>query len=356
MVDAWKGQINCLVDAYLDLQKDGPIVSDETTPPGMSHHFALTHVYGAEYGPRYFTHATDAKRTNETLLRHGYIGSIPEKVTLTFPLQLFEVYRQIHRVCPRFSMGALSTSLTNLHHHPRRSSLAEQLMMAYDAYLEIMRQVEARAHLALGRDAAWYIQNVCAPCLYKIRNEAPLRFSWLGCMDGNNSLKLVDATFRPGTVRPDDRASTSFRWLTPEQVDVFKDEVANSQKQARKKKATTTTPAASSTSTSTTPVASSSDISASSSTSASAPATVASFSTLFPDGAAPNEGSPVASRQEDLCDDTDDDVAWLNINELTLEDTEDITKCLDTCVERWKAPSPEARRKCSHSLQLQEFS
>jgi hypothetical protein len=242
MVDAWKGQINCLVNAYLNLQKDGPIVSDETTPQGwwieiigfngssQSHQFALTHVYGAEYGTRYFTHATDAKCTNETLLRHGYIGSSPEKVTLAFPLQLFEVYRQIHRVCPRFSMGALSTSLTNLHHHPRRSLLAEQLTTAYDAYLEIMRQVEARAHLALGRDAAWYIQNVCAPCLYKIRNEAPLRFSWLGCMDGNNSLKLVDATFRPGTVRPDDRASTSFCWLTPEQVDVFKDEVANSQK------------------------------------------------------------------------------------------------------------------------------
>jgi hypothetical protein len=49
-------------------------------------------------------------------------------------------------------------------------------------------------------------------------------------MDGNNSLKLVDATFRAGHLRPDNRASTSFRWLTPEQVDVFKDEVTDSQK------------------------------------------------------------------------------------------------------------------------------
>jgi hypothetical protein len=72
---------------------------------------------------------------------------------------------------------------------------------------------------------------------------------------------------------------------------------------------------------------------------------VASFSSLFPDGAAPNEESPIALRQEDLCDDTEDDIAWLNINELTQEDTEDLTKCLDTCVERWKAAGPEARKK-----------
>ncbi|KAJ7229692.1 hypothetical protein C8J57DRAFT_1092435 [Mycena rebaudengoi] len=149
---------------------------------------------------------------------------------LAFPIHLFEIYRQIHRVCPRYSIGALSTTLTNLHHCPRHPGLAEHLSSAYDAYLEILRQVDARVDLAMGRDAAWYIRNICAPCLYKLENEPPLRFSWLGCMDGNNSLKLVDATFRAGSVRPDNRASTSFRWLTPEQVDVFKDEVENSQK------------------------------------------------------------------------------------------------------------------------------
>ncbi|KAJ7279762.1 hypothetical protein C8J57DRAFT_1434098 [Mycena rebaudengoi] len=181
---------------------------------------------------------------------------------LAFPIRLFEIYRQIHRVCPRYSIGALSTTLTNLHHCPRHPGLAEHLSSAYDAYLEILRQVDAR-----------YIRNICAPCLYKLENEPPLRFSWLGCMDGNNSLKLVDATFRAGSVRPDNRASTSFCWLTPEQVDVFKDEVENSQK------------------------------------------------------------------------DDDGDIAWLNVNELSAADTEELAKCLDTCVERWKAAGLEARKK-----------
>ncbi|KAJ7206188.1 hypothetical protein B0H12DRAFT_1034827, partial [Mycena haematopus] len=167
---------------------------------------------------------------NETLLRHGYIGASPEKVSLAFSIRLFEIFRQIHRVCPCYSIGGLSTTLTNLHEWPRRSPLAEQLSNIYDAYLQVLRAVEARAHTVLGQDASWYIKNVCPPCMYQTQNEPPLRFSWMGCMDENNSLKLVDATFRAGTAHPDDRASTSFRWLTPAQVDVFKDEVANSQK------------------------------------------------------------------------------------------------------------------------------
>ncbi|KAJ7911786.1 hypothetical protein B0H13DRAFT_2480009 [Mycena leptocephala] len=70
--------------------------------------------------------------TNETLIRHGYIGASPEKVALAFSIRLFEAYHQIHRVCPRYSLSALSTTLTNLHETTRRASLAEQLSTAYD--------------------------------------------------------------------------------------------------------------------------------------------------------------------------------------------------------------------------------
>ena len=44
-------------------------------------------------------------------------------------------------------------------------------------------------------------------------------------MDGNNSLKLVDSTFRSGLVRTDNRVTNSIRWISPDDVDVFKDEV-----------------------------------------------------------------------------------------------------------------------------------
>ncbi|KAJ7885048.1 hypothetical protein B0H14DRAFT_2338982, partial [Mycena olivaceomarginata] len=117
----------------------------------------------------------------------------------------------VHRVCPRYSLDALSTTLTNLQEIPRHTSLVKQLSTAYDTYLEIICEVDAHAHKAIGRDAAWFIQNVYALCMYRTRHEPKLRFSWMGTMDGNNSLKLVDATFLSGHSRHDNWASTSFR-------------------------------------------------------------------------------------------------------------------------------------------------
>ncbi|KAJ6491155.1 hypothetical protein C8R45DRAFT_825830, partial [Mycena sanguinolenta] len=212
---------------------------------------------------------------------HGYLGASPEKVSLAFPIRLFEVFRQIHRVCPHYSLDTLSKTITNLHNYPRQSSLAEQLTTAYDAYLEIIRQVDARTHLALGRDQSWHAQNVCAPCLYKTVNAPPLKFSFLACMDGNNSLKLVDSTFCPGQVRPDDRSSISFRWLTL---------LKRLPCRARSKKSA---PSATSV-----PMAT--------------PSTPSTESISTP---------------------------------LSTGESDELVQCLDTCVERWKAAGPEGRKK-----------
>ena len=69
------------------------------------------------------------------------------------------------------------------------------------------------------------MQNVCPPCLYKVESEPPLKFSLLAAMDGNNSLKLVDSAFRAGSIHMDTRSSASQRWISPGEVDIFKDEV-----------------------------------------------------------------------------------------------------------------------------------
>ncbi|KAJ7850898.1 hypothetical protein B0H14DRAFT_2159964, partial [Mycena olivaceomarginata] len=76
--------------------------------------------------------------------------------------------------------------------------LQKQLSTAYDTYLVILRATDRRVQEALGWDENWKAKNVCPPCFYKLAREPPLLLSWLGCIDGNNSLKLVDSTFRPG--------------------------------------------------------------------------------------------------------------------------------------------------------------
>ncbi|KAJ7740452.1 hypothetical protein DFH07DRAFT_751622 [Mycena maculata] len=236
--------------------------------------------YNSEHGPHPFSYSPGEVEANEALIRHGYIGSAPEHPAFAFPIRLFEIYRQLHRVCPRFSLDALSKALTHLHHGLRKSSLREQLMIAYDAYLGVLRGVEARSCIALGRTGTWYMDNVCAPCLYKTVDEPYLKFAWLGAMDGNNSLKWVDVILRVGNSRADDRVSQHDRWITPEQVDVFKDKVSESQKVAE-------TPG----------------------------------------------------------DDLDEDVAWLNVNELDAMEAEELAKCINTCVDRWRAAGPDQRKK-----------
>jgi hypothetical protein len=43
--------------------------------------------------------------------------------------------------------------------------------------------------------------------------------------------------------------------------------------------------------------------------------------------------------------DDDDDVASVDINELTAAESDELEKCVNTCVERWKNAGPEARKK-----------
>ncbi|KAJ6458774.1 hypothetical protein C8R45DRAFT_1109893 [Mycena sanguinolenta] len=217
---------------------------------------------------------------------------------------------------------------------PCKASLAKQLTTAYDAYLTILHQVDLRVHQALGHDEMWDWKNACPPCFHVLKDELPLKLSWLGSIDGNNSLKLVDSTFRAGNPRFDNRQSPSFRWLTPQEVDKYMDEVKNSPKVSMTTAASMAAVAESlsSTSTPTTLHAAAASVE---------PSDAAAFPppqshTDFPDSPA---DFPVDSSGDD------GDVAWLNVNELNPNDAGKVQKCVNTCVERWKAAGPEAYKK-----------
>ena len=105
-------------------------------------------------------------------------------------------------------------------------TLETQFRIAYDVYLNILQCINSRVDLELGRDTPdWKRLNVCAPCMYRLKGEPHLKYSMLVAMDGNQSLKLVDDAFRAGRPLRDDRAGRSTCWLTPEEVDRWKDEV-----------------------------------------------------------------------------------------------------------------------------------
>ncbi|KAJ6456851.1 hypothetical protein C8R45DRAFT_1110650 [Mycena sanguinolenta] len=332
-VDAWQSQLPLLTDAYLQYKDIGAV---ETEGDGR---WPLNIVGFNESGTHLFSHPPDVVRANQTLIRHGFIGGAPEKPAIAFSIRTFEVYQQIHRVCPRYTIDSLAKTLCHLHKVPRKASLGEQLTTAYDAYLAILHQVDLRVHQALGRDETWDWKNVCPPCFYVLKDVLPLKLSWLGSIDGNNSLKLVDSTFRAGNPRFDNRKSTSFRWLTPQEVDRYMDEVKRSPKVSMTTAASMAAVAESLSSTSapaTSHAAATDPAAASVEPSDAAASPPPQSHTEFPNGPADFPGDSSGD---------DGDVAWLNVNELNPDDAGELQKCVNTCVERWKAAGPEARKK-----------
>ncbi|TFK59015.1 hypothetical protein BDN72DRAFT_781320 [Pluteus cervinus] len=200
--------------------------------PFLFFSFSLSLIYcNLERVLRKFTHAPGASTSNVTLVHTGFLGGSPTKPKLAFAFSVFELYRQLHRVCPRLSIQAFSKALDHLHHVPVNSYLADQFSSAYDCYLEIIHEVDALVNTAMGTSLKEQFQErVCPPCLYKVDDEPDMKYSLLGAMDGNVSLKLFNADFRRGESLTDNRVLENERWLKPEFVDQFKDEVTNSKK------------------------------------------------------------------------------------------------------------------------------
>ncbi|KAK1234281.1 hypothetical protein PQX77_002514 [Marasmius sp. AFHP31] len=284
-VHAWKAQLPALVDSYMAFRARGPPETSET--------MWSIHVLDFNVNRPIQFSAINAMSlsVNNTLLRHGFIGSSPEVPTAAFSLSLFDIFRQVNRVCPQFSIEGLTRSLHSIHRIPYESHGEDQLCIAYDAYLNIIWEVKQLTLVALKRDLAEPFHTLtCPPCTYELANEKTLSPRMLLAIDGNSSLKLVGPTHKNGNPRVDTRQLHNHCWINADEVDLMKDEVVNAQKKPKN----TSKP--------------------------SAPSTSA------------TSGSPEP--------DNDSDIVWLNINEM-----EDLAACVDTYVERWRVAAPEARKK-----------
>ncbi|KAF8132775.1 hypothetical protein EV363DRAFT_1397708 [Boletus edulis] len=136
-------------------------------------------------------------------MRYGCIGASPVRPSVAVTVRTLELYRQMHRACPRFSIHAMAKALCHLHGVRFHRYLVDQFRVAFD--------------------------NSCPACHYKLQDEPPLPFAFQLSMDGNNSAKCVDPSFRHGIERDDPRDGRSSIWIKEEDVDRFKDEVRNIQ-------------------------------------------------------------------------------------------------------------------------------
>jgi hypothetical protein len=96
----------------------------------------------------------------------------------------------------------------------------------YDVYLDIQRHVNLQIWAALCYDTPNYqLLNACPPCFYRLEDEPKLKYSFFCSVDGNNSLKQMGAEMHNTTTCLDSHSILSDHWLTPQEVNLFADEV-----------------------------------------------------------------------------------------------------------------------------------
>ncbi|KIJ30001.1 hypothetical protein M422DRAFT_88109, partial [Sphaerobolus stellatus SS14] len=168
---------------------------------------------------------------NQTLIRHGCIGTAPSSPRSAFTIRTQSLYRQSHSSCPRFSVEAEVRVLCNMNRIPYSKAFAEQFRIAYDAYIEVLYHVDALVDKALAQDKPnWRALNTCPACDYRLEGEPELEYSKLVAIDGNNSLCRVDVNLtRNVTSYIDTRTARTDYWIKPEEVDLFKDQVKSKQ-------------------------------------------------------------------------------------------------------------------------------
>ncbi|THU79171.1 hypothetical protein K435DRAFT_875809 [Dendrothele bispora CBS 962.96] len=150
-------------------------------------------------------------------------------------IRAVEYYRVLFLCCPRLSVQPFVKALCDIHSVPFKPYLREQFSICFDVYLSILAETKTRVNRVLGRDGAnWRVANTCAACQYHLAGEEKLKFSMMGCMDGNDSLKRVQRKSSgvdnlgnvlvgagPSHKRIDSRTGGGTYFLSREEVDRF---------------------------------------------------------------------------------------------------------------------------------------
>jgi hypothetical protein len=195
----WAAQLPALANAYLKW-KHQAMPATETLPDEAGVHFfevtqiglhgmSLPHSPAPsadlqlEYTDRYRVSQALAEQdasneANVSLIKLGLLGCSPHMPTTAITIDTLEIYHQIHRWQSSFSVQAMAKVICALHGvscfgipscHPRlyisqvnyMQTFRDQLVVAFDVYLDILRYVRRRVDQALGRDSPeWYL-----PCL-----------------------------------------------------------------------------------------------------------------------------------------------------------------------------------------------
>ncbi|KAG2087254.1 uncharacterized protein F5147DRAFT_525704, partial [Suillus discolor] len=161
---------------------------------------------------------------NVSLINIGLLRCSPIQPKIAVSLQCLELYHQIHRHKPSFSVQAMVKVLCALHNCSYFQALRDQFAITFDVYLDILWCVQELANTALKCDTPhWRMLHLCPACNHKQENEPTLIPARMDSMDGNSSLKWVDSSGHA-----DERIFKTSYLILPDEVDIFKDDVNTS--------------------------------------------------------------------------------------------------------------------------------
>lgn len=132
------------------------------------------------------------------ILRNGLIPSAPIAPRYAVSIRALETFRVVHLRCPYLSIDPYVKALCDIYGTPCRPGLRKVFSKCFDLYLRLRDETRRVVEGALERPHGWRLKNACAACTYKLEDEAPLQFSMLVTMDGNESLKRVSRQRRAG--------------------------------------------------------------------------------------------------------------------------------------------------------------
>ncbi|QRW09387.1 hypothetical protein RhiLY_08386 [Ceratobasidium sp. AG-Ba] len=226
---AWHDQLPQLCDAYMsycagtafpscsaDCTGSGLIDIQCIAPKGETTQTFT--VFGSDVGP------------NTSLLRSGYLAPTPSRPTIAFSLEILDTVYAVQRRSPLTSTESMAKAFCDLRNVPYVHHHRTQLSSAMDAYMLIRRTVQDRLNEALGKNTLDHeLKNCCPSCMYKLEEEPALPVDMHVTCDGNDSLKRVATA---GLA--DKRQFHSKYYISAEEVDHFKDEVARSRSRKSK--------------------------------------------------------------------------------------------------------------------------
>jgi hypothetical protein len=190
MYASWNTQMPDLVTAYLDWRHGCPIIPDkQSTATPASGGTVFFEVTAVTIEGRLEYHRIPQKigeRPNVSLIREGLLGCSPIDPSVAISLQCLELYHQIRRRQPSFSLQAMAKVLCALHNVSLLlspgvfsrlitiqatyfQSFRTQLSVAFDVYLNIQRSTQQLIDIALDRKTPnWRLLHGCPPCGYQV--------------------------------------------------------------------------------------------------------------------------------------------------------------------------------------------